>query len=62
MRVAQTSYTLMACIEHEVFKLMAFIHKKVINAHLPEIDNIIRALFDLEGNALEFYFQVGLAL
>ena len=35
----------MPCVEHQVFELVAFVHKQMVNAHHLEIHYIILAVF-----------------
>ena len=51
-------YALMAGIKHQVLKLVAFIHKNVINAHHFKIDNIVFAVINVVLQRLELNFQI----
>lgn len=51
----------MSGVEHQVLKLMAFVHKEVVDAHLTEVHHIVRAVLYGVGYLLQLHFQVKLA-
>ncbi|MFC5873291.1 hypothetical protein ACFP3I_11910 [Chryseobacterium arachidis] len=47
LNISQTRNTFMSGVKHQVFKLMALIHKNVVNAHHLKINNIILPVFNI---------------
>ena len=45
----------MACVEHQVLELMAFIDKEVVDSHHLEVHGIVFSL----GNAVLYVLQLG---
>ena len=45
-RVAQTSHTVMPRVESQVLKLMRFVNKNMVDAHLLEVHHVVRARLD----------------
>ena len=52
----------MTGVEGEVLELVALVHKQVVDAHLPEIDHVIRARTDGVFHLLQLCLQIELAL
>ena len=48
----------MPCIEHQVFELMAFIHKQMVYTHHLKIYHIIFTIFNIVLQGFEFDFEV----
>jgi len=51
-----------ACVEHQVFELMALVHEDMVDAHLFEVHHVIRARLDGVGDTLQLHGEVDFAL
>ncbi len=58
VHVTQSGNPCMTGVEHQVFELMAFVHKQMVYAHHLKVHNIILTVFNIVLQRFQLYFKI----